>query len=346
MPNPTKITKSKKTYFVDDGANRGPMTMFRVAFHPSEPKLLAQCADRRLACWNLDGEVEQIKGRKDTCVVGQFVCPHEIGWIRSFDVHPAGREIVTGGSDRTLRLWKWTDGRPDEQSVADAKAHNGWVDAVAYSPDGSQLATAGADSLVKIWDAKDLKPIKTLAGHEKYVCDVAFSPDGKLLVSGAEDGLVFVRDANTYDELRRIEFGSANDQYGQIPKHSGVHRLAISYDNRWLSVAGGETLNVYELTTGEIVATERVQMDVTFHPSCDVLVGGESEAKVWLCHTAKFAPPEKDKNGKPKSPGGISGTVLTTIKRGSWSLGLRFSGDGKHLALGKSDGAVELYDVV
>ena len=346
MPDPSKLTKSDKVYFVDDGANRGPMTMFRVRFHPRAARLLAQCVDRRLACWDLNAEMQEVKRRKGKCVVGEFVCEHQIGWIRGFDVHPQGETVVTGGSDRTLRLWNWPDGQPGSASQLVEQAHQGWVEAVVYSPDGTRLATAGADAVVKIWNADDLKPIKSLGGHTKYARDVAFSPDGKLLISGAEDGLVIVRDAESGDELSRIEFGAANDQFGQNPRHSGVHRLAISHDNRWLAAAGGEKLDVYDLAAGQIVATERSRMDVAFHPSCALLAGGDNETKIWLCEADKFAAPEKDKNGKAKSAGTIPGKVLTSIKRGDWSLGLKSSSDGKQLALGKADGTVEIYNVL
>lgn len=342
---PTKLTKVEKTFFVDDGAKRGPMTMFRVRFHPTEPKLLALCVDRRVAVWDLNGEPQEVKGKKDKRVVGELLCPHEIGWVRGLDVHPRGEYVATGGSDRTLRLWKWTDGRPAEKPDHQVAAHDGWVEAVAFSPDGNRLATAGADRLVKVWDAASLKPIQSLTGHSKYASDLTFSPDGKLLISGAEDGLVIVRDATNYAEVRRIEFGSANDQSGQLPRHSGVHRLAVSHDNRWLGVAGGEKLDVYDLASGEIVASERLRMDVAFHPECHVLAGGDNETKVWACDVQKFAPPEKDKDGRSKPPATIPGMVLTSIKRGDWSLGLSFSHDGRQLALGKADGTVELYDV-
>lgn len=342
---PTKLTKTEKTFFVDDGAKRGPMTMFRVRFHPTEPKLLALCVDRRVAVWDLNGEPEEIKKKKGKVVVGELLCPHEIGWVRGFDIHPRGEFVATGGSDRSLRLWKWADGRPAEQPVQQVAAHDGWVEAVAFSPDGSRLATAGADRLVKIWDAVNLKPIQSLAGHSKYASDLTFSPDGKLLISGAEDGIVIVRDATKYDEVRRIEFGSANDQSGQLPRHSGVHRLAVSHDNRWLAAAGGEKLDVFNLQSGEIVATERLRMDVAFHPGDHLLAGGDNETKVWACEVQKFAPPEKDKNGRSKTPAMIPGKVLASIKRGDWSLGVGFSRDGKQLALGKADGTVELYEV-
>ena len=34
-----KISKTSKTFFIDDGADRGPLTMVRVRFHPHRPLL-------------------------------------------------------------------------------------------------------------------------------------------------------------------------------------------------------------------------------------------------------------------------------------------------------------------
>ena len=340
-----QLTKSEHVCFIDDGAKRGPLTMFRVRFHRTEAKLFAQCADRRLAMWDLATEPQPVKGKKEPCLVGELLCPHEIGWVRGFDVHPQGTHIITGGSDRTLRLWQYRDGRPGEIATATMPAHDGWVEAVAYSPDGSRVSTAGADGVVKVWEATDLRLVTSLSGHSRHVADVQFSPDGKWLLSAAEDGLVIIRDTETFTAVRTIEFGCSNDQFGQTPRHSGVHRFSISHDSHWLAVAGGEKLDVYDLSTGEIVATERLNMDVQFHPEQPLLLGGESEIRAWEYEPAKFAPPETDKNGKPKAAAAMTGNLITSIKRGDWSLGMGFSSDGQRLDCGRADGCVELYDV-
>ncbi len=339
-----KLTKVEKTFFVDDGEKRGPMTMLRVRFHPRESRLVASCADRRVALFDLAGETQEVKGH-GKCVLGELVCPHEIGWVRGLDVHPDGNWLATGGSDRTLRLWSWQDGRPAEQPTREVQAHEGWVEAVTFSPNGKWLATAGFDAAVKIWNAADLKLVQTLSGHERYVDDVVFTSDGKFLISGGEDGRAIVWETSSWQRSQTIEFGDANNQYGQTPKHSGVHRLAVSRDGRWLGIAGGRKLEIHDLQSGEIVSSEKLNMQVAFHPAADLLAAGESEVKVWSFDAAKFAPPAKDKNGKPQSPKGIPGDAIATIKRGEWSLGLQFSASGSQVALGKANGTVELYDV-
>ena len=96
---PEKLTKVEKKYHVDDGNKRGPMTMLRVRFHPREAKLVAACADRRVALFDLAADADQeVKGR-GKCVVGELVCPHEIGWVRGIDFHPDGKWLLGSGGD-------------------------------------------------------------------------------------------------------------------------------------------------------------------------------------------------------------------------------------------------------
>ena len=339
------LTKLPTLYYADDGEKRGPMTTFRVRFHPTEPKLLVQIVDRRLALFDLAAEpTKEIKG-KGKGVLGELVTPHEIGWVRALDISPDGKQVIAGGSDRRLLLWPWIDGKPAEKPTQQVAAHAGWVEAVSYSPDGKFIVSVGADRLVKVWNAADLTPVKTLTGHTKFIADVVFTADGQRCLTGGEDGLVIAWNTADWSQQRSIDFGQANDQFGQTPRHSGVHRLSISHDQKWLAVIGGEKLDIVNLETGEAAATEKASMDVCFHPQLPLLAVGEQEVKLWEYDADQFQPGGKDKNGKLQPPKVIAGKVAGNVKRGDWSLGMRFSPTGKQLALGKSDGTVELYEV-
>lgn len=341
-----KLVKTDRTLYVTDGLDRGPLTMVRLRHHPTRPLLFGQCVDRRLAAWDLNAEPEKAKGRKEPEIVGQLVCPHELGWIRGFDVHPDGDLVVTGGSDRRLRFWPVEEGRPADAPSRDVAAHDGWVEAVAFSPNGEFVATAGADRVAKVWSVTDGRPIATLSGHTGFLRDLAWSRDGRRLFTGAEDGLVFEWDSTTWKQTRQIEFGESNDQQGQNPSLSGVHGLSVSRDDRWLAVAGGKsTTTVFDLATGVAVATESVGHDVLFHAERDLLVSGESTTRAWAYDASKLVPPKMDSKGRVAKLGGIPGQKVAEIKRGEYSLGLDFAPDGKTLAVGKSDGSVELWDL-
>jgi len=341
MP-PTKLTKLK-TYHIDDGAKRGPMTMSQVRFHPTDRVLLATCADRRIAMWNLDDKETTVKNL--TAVPGAFACPHAAGWVRCLDVSPDGKWVVTGGSDRRLKLWALTGGKPADKPTRDIEAHTGWVEAVAFSPDGKFLVTGGADFAVKVWNAADLSPVKMLTGHTGFVRDVAWLPDDSAFVSGAEDGKLIVWDAKALALVRTITYGGANEQFGQNPSLSGVHRLHVSRDGKWLAAAGGKTLTVFNLATGAAVAEDKSDAQVCFSPKDDMLAAGSNNAKVVAYDSTKFAPAKADKNGRLGNPGALTGKELAQIKLGDFSLGMRFSADGKLLGLGRTEGKVEVWEV-
>lgn len=341
MP-PTKLTKLK-TYHIDDGAKRGPMTMSQVRFHPTGRVMFAACADRRVAVWSLDDNETTV--RNLTAVPGAFACPHEAGWVRCLDISPDGKWFATGGSDRKLKLWAWTGGKPAEKPSREVEAHTGWVEAVGFSPDGKQLVTGGADFAVKVWNAADLSPAKSLAGHTSFLRDVALAPDGSCFVTGAEDGKLLVWNAKTFELRHTISFGGTNEQFGQNPALSGVHRLQVSRDSKWLAAAGGKNVTVFDLETGSAVAEEKSETQVCFSPTDDLLAAGSNNARVVAYDATKFRPGKPDKNGRPTAPAVLAGKELAQVKLGDFSLGMRFSADGKLLGLGRADGKVEVWEV-
>ena len=75
---------------------------------------------------------------------------------------PDGRTLLTGGHDKTARLWDAATGKPSGQPLR----HDGWVWAVAFSPDGRTLLTGGQDKTARRWAAATGKPTGEPLLHE------------------------------------------------------------------------------------------------------------------------------------------------------------------------------------
>jgi WD40 repeat protein len=69
---------------------------------------------------------------------------------------PDGQRIVSGSSDRKMRLW---DANTGKQLGAPFKGHKDAVSTVAFSHDGKQIVSGSNDTTVRLWDAMTGKQI-------------------------------------------------------------------------------------------------------------------------------------------------------------------------------------------
>jgi WD40 repeat protein len=82
----------------------------------------------------------------------------------------AGREILTAGSDGTVRQWDARTGRYLKAYLGSAQ----YLLDAALDPDGSILVTAGGDGWLRFWDVSSAKMIWTLRAHDAGITGLHF----------------------------------------------------------------------------------------------------------------------------------------------------------------------------
>jgi WD40 repeat protein len=101
--------------------------------------------------------------------------------VSSLAFAPDSKRFVSGGLDRTVRLWDVAKGK----GLRNFDGHTEMVQSVAFSPDGKQILSGGADNTLRVWNADSGEALRTLAEAKGSVNGVAYLPGGRYAVSGS-----------------------------------------------------------------------------------------------------------------------------------------------------------------
>jgi WD40 repeat protein len=165
--------------------------------------------------------------------------------IRSQAVDVEGRYAVTGGDDRTVRIWSLTDGRLVRTIwIPVGPERVGDVHAVAISPDGSTIAVggwtgrSGGASPIYLFNRESGGLIRRIDGDLPDVTlFLTFSPDGRYLAAtlGDPGGLrVFDRDKDWSEAFR------------DGPHRADSYCAAFSRDGRLAAAADDGFVRLYQ----------------------------------------------------------------------------------------------------
>jgi WD40 repeat protein len=111
---------------------------------------------------------------------------------------PDGTKVLTGGIDRTVRLWESATGRPIGAPIPlEGKP----VDA-SFSPDGATILAADSKA-VHLWATSGLKPLGAALEHWRPVKSAIFGPNGRFILTRSGEQVVCVWNASDGRALAR-----------------------------------------------------------------------------------------------------------------------------------------------
>lgn len=158
---------------------------------------------------------------------------------------PDGTKFVSGGADKTLRMWQVADGTP----LRAWAGHDAGVSGVSMMADGKTIVSGSLDKSVRLWpvdipaeteaaetvpgEVIKLEPLTVLA-HPAAVRSAWPSANGTRLAAASDDGYVRVWDVATARELER--FGG----------HSGAAASVAFVPDNLRVVSGGVDSSVRE----------------------------------------------------------------------------------------------------
>jgi eukaryotic-like serine/threonine-protein kinase len=145
----------------------------------------------RVVTASADGSVRQWDPEKGVEVEPPYT--QHTGEVNVAAYSPDGQLIASGGTDRTIRLWRAAGGK----DISIRHGHVGAVEQLAFNESGRRLASRSADGSVRIWEVDPRSSLSVLKGHTSYVYPVAFSPNGRWIASGSWDSTVRLWDARS-----------------------------------------------------------------------------------------------------------------------------------------------------
>ncbi|HIM29247.1 MAG TPA: hypothetical protein EYG57_06790 [Planctomycetes bacterium] len=237
------------------------------------------------------------------------------GAVTSVVFTPDDTAVISGGSDKTLRLWTLVDGKQ-------VRTFTGATDSItgaAVSADGATLVASSTDKIARYWSLKVATPTVAptlIIEHASVVHAVGISADGARVSTASEDGVVRVWDTASGRELQRFS------------GHVGAALSVMLSDDGTTILSGGadKSAQIASISVESMFVSGETKLgDAVFlvDGSSVATTGSDKQVKIWAA------------DGKPVRQ--LVGAVAELTR-------LAVRGDGAQIAAADSEGRLLLWN--
>lgn len=293
--------------------------------------------------------------------------------VLSVAYSPDGTKVLSGGDDKTLRLWDAETGR----LLCVFEGHTDAVRSVAFSPDGTRVLSGGDDGTLRLWQVQlrndvttidKRQPIRAFKSGLERINSVAFSADGILLSAGSpkeelEPALVQLWNADTGELIRTIQ-GAYEIRIKSITfSPDGTRILSGGFDS-----SNKPTAKLWDTSTGQLIRAFDEDslvigsVSVAFRGD-RILSASDDHVTLWDASTGRLVrtfPNSGSVYSVAFSPTGdrVLGAYTLTINLWNAETGqllhafnghsdrvrsVAFSNNGRRIVSGSADGSVRLW---
>ena len=249
--------------------------------------------------------------------------------ISTVVVSPGGDWVGFGSSKLgQLLVWEWKS----ETYVLKQQSHYHDVNTVAFSPDGAVIASSSDDGKVKLWNGSTGFCFATFRDHQGPVSEIRFS-NNNTLWSSSSDGTVRGYDLRRYRQFKVLQSPTAVQFTCLALDPSAELLVAASITDNDIYMWSTQTGQLLDVFSGHDAPV--ASLDFHADGSTFASASWDKSVRIWEVYGTKNA---ASKSGAAKI------TSQEVLQFNTECVQLRFSPNGKRLAIITHSGEIAIYD--